>query len=59
MMSLIHFTIETDVVVNFSQVKYVHTILNSLGIDVKLIEYYKIAYGDNFPRRRLKSKSLL
>ena len=52
---VIHFTMETDVEVNFSQVKSLPTLVGVSGRVVELVEYYKTASGVNLPRRKVRS----
>ena len=52
MLSPIHFTMETDVEVNFSKVRSIPTMVGVSGNVVKLVEYYKNASGVNLPRRK-------
>ena len=51
----IHFTMETDVEVNFSQVRSIPTYVRVFGTVVKLVEYYKNASGVTLPRRKVRS----
>ena len=52
---VIHFTMETDVEVNFSQVRSIPTLIGVSGTVVEFVEYYKNASGVNLPRRKVRS----
>ena len=51
----IRLTMETDVEVNFSQLRSILTLVGVSGTVVELVEYYKTASGVNLPRRNVKS----
>ena len=48
----IHFIMETDVEVNFSQVRSTSTMIGDSGNVVKLVEYYTNSSGVNLPRSK-------